>query len=131
MSKVRVYALTMDRAWGKMMEEVSDASFEVIPICCPEGYPNCLENLPSADHDALLLLDATGLRDVAGMVRRLRCLGWRFVVVVAADPTHKEAKAAFKAGASDYQSKTLSTSIVRSQVRTWAREAGFSGTISY
>lgn len=119
MSKVRVYALTVDPHWGKAVKQVEDASLEVVVVECPEGYPNCLESLPPAEPGALLLLDATGLADVAVMVRRLRQRRWQHIVVVAADPTAKEANAAFKAGASDYWGKTLDVGTLRSQVRAW------------
>lgn len=99
------------------MEQVGDESLEVSVITCPEGYPDCLENLPAADRGALLLLDATGLKDVAGMVRRLWQRRWQRIVVVAADPTAKEANAVFKAGGLDYWRKTLDADVIRSQVR--------------
>lgn len=127
MSKVRVYALTMDRHWGKVLQQVGDESLDVGVICCPDGYPNCLESLPTADPDALLLLDATGLKDVAGMVRRLRQRRWQHIVVVAADPTAKEANAVFKAGGHDYWRKTSDVNVVRSQVRAYVRRDSLPG----
>lgn len=130
MNKLGVYALTMDGRWGEMLTQIVDESFEITVMHCPEGYPDCLENLPEADPDALLLVDATGLPDVAGMVRRLRRRGWRHVVVIAADPTAKEANAAFKAGASDYGTKTLDRRTVLWQLGEWVRQVQSADAVS-
>jgi len=124
MNTRHVYAVTTDEYWRNMLSEVEDETFRIETVYCPEGYPNCLENLPDADPAALLLLDATGLPDVGVMVRRLRQRGWRYIVVVAADPSAHEARAMFKAGGYDYWAKTSDASVARRQVQECLREIG-------
>ena len=119
-----VYAVTTDEYWRNILSQVGDETFRIETVYCPEGYPNCLENLPDAAPAALLLLDATGLPDVAGTVRRLRQRGWRYIVVVAADPSAHEARAVFKAGGHDYWAKASDASVARRQVQECLQKIG-------
>lgn len=57
----------------------------------------------------IVMVDATGLKDVEGLVSDLRTQRPDIrIVVLTASPTWKRARAAFQAGAIDYLPKTLS-----------------------
>jgi len=118
----RVYAVTTDEHWRRALEQVSDASFRLDTLYCPEGYPGCLDRLPDADPGGLLLVDATGLPDVADTVRRLRERGWRYVVAVAADPSARETASVFKARGHDYWVKTFEVDRILRQVKDCLRQ---------
>jgi hypothetical protein len=114
MKQHKVYALGRDTYW---LEAVVEAAGEDVPmerIECPDDYPLCLERLPAADAQALLLVDATRQADVVELARQLGVRGWRHIVVVAADPTSKEARAVLRDGlAHDYWRKSYERQVIR------------------
>lgn len=127
MLKKRVYALARDSYWLQATKEAADESIEVEPIPCHTGYPECLETMPSADPESLLLVDATGHADVVGIVQGLLARGWRYIVVVAADPSWKEAHAVLKiAQGYDYWQKSYVPNCIRQKIRVWQEEVAAS-----
>jgi hypothetical protein len=117
--RYQVYALGQDLYWLKAMTKVADEAVTVEPIQCPASYLECLNLLPEADPEALLLVDATRQPDIEAVVRRLCSLGWRYVVVVAADPHFRETYAVIEAGAYDYWPKSYVPAIIRQSVEGW------------
>lgn len=120
MRKYPVYAVGHDAHWLRAVAGLSDDQVTVEAILCTEEMS--LDRLPPADPAALLLLDATGLSDVAGTVRRLWERGWRQVAVVAADPSWREAHAVFLAVPEyDYWGKSYDPGAIRNAVREYLR----------
>jgi hypothetical protein len=117
MRRYQVYALGQDTYWLKAVARIADESISVKLIHCTQGYPECLPRLPQADREALILVDATGQSDVATVVQWLRGQGWRYVVVVAADPSSREAHAVLReAEGYDYWTKTYASKIIRRSI---------------
>lgn len=117
MKGTQIYALGRDRYWLEAIGQVASERITIHSILCPEHIPECLERLPAADAKALLLLDATNQADVARTVRYLRLGGWQYIVVVAADPSWKEARNVLRPGlAYDYWDKSYNVPAIRSYV---------------
>jgi len=102
--------------------EIADEAVTVEPIQCPASYLECLDRLPEADPEALLLVDATRQPNIEAVVRRLDKQGWRYVVVVAADPHCRGTYAVLDAGAYDYWPKSYTPAIIRQSVEGWLRQ---------
>jgi hypothetical protein len=120
MKRPALYAVSRDRYWLEAIAQLADTGLVVEPLECSQGYPDCLQELPEASPEALLLLDATGQGDVAYLSRLLRARGWRHVVVVAADPCSEEARAVLKQGAADdYWHKTYAREAIQRDVNQY------------
>jgi DNA-binding response OmpR family regulator len=117
MKRPNLYAVSQDRYWLEAIAQLADTGLAVEPLECVGGYPDCLQELPEAEPEALLLLDATGQSDVAHLSRLLRARGWQHVVVVAADPCSEEARAVLKErAADDYWHKTYARKAIQRDV---------------
>jgi hypothetical protein len=114
MTPHRVIAIGRDPYWLEAVAAATWAAVTIETIACLDEYPGCLDHLPPADADALLLVDATGHADVAAVAHALRARGWRYTVVVAADPSTREARAVLReGGAYDYWPKSWSSTAIR------------------
>lgn len=92
-------------------------------FACVGSYPEYLDHLPAADPKALLLIDATGQIKVEALVRKLREQSWQCVVVVAADPTPKEARALLRGKAAyDYWAKSYVPEAIRRDLERCLKE---------
>lgn len=112
-----VYALGQDAYWVDAMVRSGDESVRVQPIRCPGGYDECLGQVAEIARDVLLFVDATDQQDVVATAARLQQLGFRYVVVVAADPSAREAHAVFQEGkAFDYIQKTYVSQVIRADI---------------
>jgi hypothetical protein len=71
--------------------------------------------------EALILIDSALGTDVEMSTSVLRKAGWKYVVVVAANPTWKQARAVLReAGGFDYWSRTYDPMILRADLmRCW------------
>ncbi|UCC65449.1 MAG: hypothetical protein JSV36_10570 [Anaerolineae bacterium] len=131
-----IYALSQDPFWLDAVAQAAATGVQVEPIPCPDGYPDCLQRLPEANPEALLLLDATGQEDVPFLARRLRERGWQHIVVVAADPCSKEARDVLKEQvARDYWTKTYARDAIRRDLRQclvelWGKDDEQSGYLA-
>ena len=123
MNRRGVYALSRDRFWLEAVAQAASAGLIVYPVECPEGFPDCLDGLPEADPEALLLLDATGQSDVAYLARLLRKRGWRHIVVVAALSCSTQARAVLRErDADDYWHKTYAPEAIQRDVGQYIQE---------
>ena len=114
MNQHRVIAIGRDPYWLDAVAAATWAAVTVETIACPDEYPGCLDHLPPADAEALLLVDATAHADIATVTHTLRERGWRYTVVVAADPSTREARAVFReGGAYDYWPKSWSSRAIQ------------------
>jgi TusA-related sulfurtransferase len=82
--------------WPKAVARIANEAIRVGPIQCSASYLECLDRLPEADPGSLLWVDATRQPKVRAVVQRLRQQGWRYVVVVTADPSWGEAHAVLR-----------------------------------
>ena len=123
MNPHRVLAIGRDPYWLDAVTAAAWTAITVETIACANGYPGCLDHLPAASAEAILLVDATGHADVADVTHALRERGWRYVVVVAADPSTREARDVLrKGGAFDYWPKSWSSRAIRSALARCVRE---------
>jgi hypothetical protein len=114
MKQHKVYALGRDKYWLEAVVEAAGENIPIGPIECVEDYPACLGHLPTADAQALLLVDATRQADVVELTRQLGACGWQHIVVVAADPSSKEARAVLRNRlAHDYWHKSYDRQVIR------------------
>lgn len=118
----QVYALSTDSGWLKTVESLTGAALMVHGFDCTEGYQRCLEELPPPQEKALVLVDAAGIADVAGVVRKLRERGWPYIVVVSAAPSWKDARDVLQAGAYDYIAKSNVPANIRRIVEKYRGE---------
>jgi hypothetical protein len=126
-SERRVYAMGCDPYWLRAVED-SAAGYAVAVATCPGSLAKCLDLLPEAGPTDLLLVDATGQSDIAGVANRLWDAGWRHIVVVAADPSYKEAHTVLrKTRAQDYWQKTYETQAIRTSILGFWAEYGSPG----
>lgn len=87
-------------------------------VKCSGDFPNCISNLPAPEANTLLLVDASGQNDMEQVVAKLRARGWKYVVVVAADPSAKEATAVLRRNLGyDYWEKTYDEEDIRKRVK--------------
>lgn len=112
----RVIALGHDRYWLKAVRSLPADEFQVTASALPartETWP-----LPPADASAVLLLEASGLANVAEMVHYAHQRGWQHILVVAANPSAREAYTVLRqAGACDYRPLTYDPETIALQVR--------------
>ena len=110
-----IYLLSRDLTWSKAVIAVlTNATLEK-PIRCSTDCAD-LDLLPAAEPDALLLVDAMECPQIVNTVSRLKELGWDHIVVFAADPSEKDARAVIHAGAQDYLIKFYSRTLVRKEL---------------
>ncbi|HUG34595.1 MAG TPA: hypothetical protein VMJ90_07485 [Anaerolineales bacterium] len=85
---------------------------------CPKELSECVSALPAPDANAVLLVDASGQNDMECTVALLRSRGWKYVIVVAADPSAKEAISVLRRNVGyDYWEKTYDENDIRERVR--------------
>ena len=121
MSVRRIYALGHDEYWLRAVAGIVDDTVEVQVLRLAEDEPLCLDDLPEPVPGALLLLDTTP--EVKTVAQMLNQKGWRHVVIVAADPHWKEAKALIKQKiAYDYWPKSYEPDAIRTSVKTCLQE---------
>lgn len=114
---MRIYAIGQDRYWLATFKriEVKNTVFKIIE--CPAEFLDCVDTLPTAEVDSLILLDATGQVDIEAIVQRLRDQGWRYVIVVAADQNAKKAIAILRRSlAFDYWEKTYDIPPIQARI---------------
>lgn len=105
---LRVIALGQDVYWLNAVHQAMTGW--VCEVCTLKS----LSGLPGSDSKTVLLLDASGQRDVEEAVAGLRARGWRYVVVVAADPSAKQAASVLRRHLGyDYWEKTYDEEEIR------------------
>ena len=83
----------------------------------------CISDLPRPSVNTLLLLDASDQRDVVQAVTELRSRGWKYVVVVAADQSARQATAVLRQQLGfDYWDKTYDEEKIRARIKTCFEE---------
>lgn len=125
MNPYRIYALGQDRHWLEAVSKAADRDTQVETIVCQDAWADCLKYLPPADPEALLLIDPARQADLVTVVHKLCDSGWQRVVVVAADPSSREARIVLKdSGAFDYWPKSYVPDVIRRQLHQYLQEIG-------
>lgn len=125
---VRAYLLSRDRFWVRALAQLQPGTvpLEIAPLALDAR--GSLEHLPPAGPRALAILDATGDCDLAGIIDQLAGSGWKNVVVVAADPSTKEALLVLRDHPTyDYWKKTYDPGKIRAKLEAYLQEMDLDG----
>jgi hypothetical protein len=78
-----------------------------------------LSQLPHPNDRTVLLVDASGQINIGSAVEGLRVQGWEYIIVVAADPSAKQAISVLRGGnlAYDYWDKTYDDGKIRDLIK--------------
>ena len=122
--KSLVYALGRDPYWLTALRKATHrTAVELKGLACEGEIQQCIVKLPKADPEALILVDASGQTSIEAAVRALRAAGWRYVVVVAADPSAREAAAVLRGSLGyDYWEKSYDETSMLARIRKCLRE---------
>ncbi len=109
---LRVIALSQDIYWLNAVHQA------LVGSVCDVRLLKSITTLPLSEARTVLLVDASGQSDLDVVVARLRDLGWRYVVVVAADPSAKEAASVLRRHLGyDYWEKTYEQGEIRTRMQ--------------
>jgi len=115
--KRQVYAVGGDLYWLKAIQKIASESVDVKVFQCDTLSPECLDHLSEADREALLLLDADDWNGTVGAVQQLRQRGWRYVVLVVAGSSWRDARKALQRSFTyDYWEKSYAPNVIRREV---------------
>jgi thiaminase len=121
---MRLVAIGQDAYWLSAVHRATTGwAGDPITVKCTGDIRQCISCLPQPAANAILLVDASGQGDMEQVVAALRNQGWRYVVVVAADPSAKEATAVLRRNLGyDYWEKTYVEEEIRERVRVCLAE---------
>lgn len=110
-----IYAFSQDTYWLNVIKKIRLEAIQLKIIQCSGAMPDCFKRLPDTNSDALILVDAYGHSDdIRVVIQNLRNLGWKYVVVITADPTVKESLDVLREQLGfDYWAKTYVASSIR------------------
>ena len=116
---LRVVAVGRDAYWLTAVHEATaDWAGDHPTLKCRGNLLKCISRLPQPDASTVLLVDASGQSDLECAVTELRARGWKYVVVVAADPSANEATSVLRGNLGyDYWEKTYDVEEIRDRVR--------------
>ena len=116
---LRVHALGHDDYWLSAVQRAAQEwAANPATLKCSEAFLKCISDLTLPKTNTILLIDASGQRDLPGLVKVLRDAGWKYVIVVAADPSAKEAAAVLRRNLGyDYWSKTYNEEEIHSKIK--------------
>ena len=116
---MRVVAVGQDAYWlAAVQRATAEWAGDAHTLKCPGEFLKCMSNLPTPNAETVLLVDASGQRDVEQVVTGLRERGWTYVIVVAADPSAKEATSVLRGNLGhDYWEKTYVEDEIKDRVK--------------
>lgn len=117
---LHIVAVGQDAYWLTAVKRASAGWQETPPhtLECPDAFTDCISSLPAPDADSVLLVDASGQSSMEVIVSMLRSRGWRYVIVVAADPSAKEAVSVLHRNLGyDYWEKTYDEDDIRERMK--------------
>ena len=118
----KIIAISQDDYWLKAIHAAVAGLGKVQIASCDDSLRECLDRLPAVDPQALLLVDVFSKENIDKIVSGLYQAGWRFIVVVAADPSLKEAIRVIKAQGFDYWKKTYTIPDIETEIRKCLEE---------
>jgi hypothetical protein len=121
---LRIFAVGQDTYWLTAVQHATaDLAGNPPKRKKRKDFVKCVPDLPRPRDNMILLLDASDQRDLVGAILDLRFKGWRYVVVVAADQSVRQATAVLRQQLGfDYWIKTYDENEIREQVKTCLRE---------
>lgn len=121
---IRVVAAGQDAYWlAAVQQATAEWTSDAHTLKCPGELLKCISNLQEPDADTILLVDASGQSDMEQVVVGLRARGWRYVIVVAADPNAKEATAVLRRNLGyDYWEKTYDEEKIHDRIKDCFKE---------
>jgi len=116
---MRVVAAGRDTYWlSAIQKAMSGWAENPVTLKCSGDLLKCISSLPDPDPSTILLADASGQSEIEKVVATLREMGWRYVIVVAADPSAKEATAILRRNLGyDYWEKTYDEEVLRTRIK--------------
>jgi len=116
---MHVLAVGQDEYWLTAVHKATAGwAGEPITVKCPGDLLQCISSLPHPTAGTVVLVDAAGQGDVQQVVAGLRVRGWKYVIVVAADPSAKEAASVLRRNLGyDYWEKTYDEEDIRHRLK--------------
>src|ERR671923_1382029 len=118
--RISILAVGQDPYWLSAVQKATARwTGQPATVKCLGDLSNCVSDLPSPQPNMILLVDASGQGDMELVVSGLRERGWKYVIVVAADPSAKEATAILRRNLGyDYWEKTYEEDEIRNRLKT-------------
>lgn len=114
MKEIKIITLGQDAYWLQMIKKATDEIITTNELDCFNSIEDFLNSAQKPDPTTLLLIDVSAQLSIKTTIQRLRELGWRYIVAVAADPSIKDAYAVLHdAGGYDYWKKTYQVPVIR------------------
>jgi hypothetical protein len=122
--KMRILAMGQDLYWfAAMKKAIAILEDDLLSPRKQFRSVKCAADLPRANANTLLLIDASEQLNLEATIVQLRQQGWRYVVVVSADPTAKQATAVLHWDQGyDYWEKTYDEQRIGKQVQAFFDE---------
>lgn len=122
--KMRILALGQDLYWLTAVHKATASlPYLVSPRKASAKLVRDPSQLPRPDDHTVLLVDASGQLNLEGLVTDLRTRGFDYVIVVAADPSAKQATSVLRGSLSyDYWEKTYDETEIRERIKTGIAE---------
>jgi len=118
-----LYVCSGSSRWLATVLSAAKDEFVVKVVECQLSDPRRWAELGRPSGTALMLIDSALGPDIEKSIPILRKAGWKHVVVVAANPTWKQARAVLRdAGGFDYWSKTYDPKILRADLMRCLQE---------
>jgi hypothetical protein len=116
--KRRILAIGLDEYWLTAVQKATASQSNYVRTRKFSGDPlKCDFALPRPNTNTLLLLDASGQLDMEQVVRKYRSAGWKYVIVVAADSSFKQAVSILRRNLGyDYWEKTYEDSEIYKRI---------------
>lgn len=123
MRDFRIITLGQDTHWSQTLKDAVDKVFIARDFDDFQSIEDFLDSAHKPDPETLLLIDVSEQPSIKMTVQRLRKLGWPYIIVVAADPSVKEAYVVLHdAGGYDYWQKTYQVPAIRVNIERCLNE---------
>lgn len=114
----KIIAIGENKDWLDKVKTALDQDANISLIQCGNTLIDSLACLPEADMNTLLLVDANSKVNITEVVSNLSQRGWKYIVVVAADPSVKEAYTILhESGGYDYWKQTYDIPTIRAKTK--------------
>lgn len=121
--KICTYVLSQDISFLNALKQINlgFVSFEIGSLQI--GDKGCLESTPPVNAKEIIIIDATSKCDLEAVIHQLTDIGWKNVIVVAADPSANEALLVFRDNPTfDYWEKTYVVSKIELKLGNYFHE---------
>jgi hypothetical protein len=117
--KMRILAMGQDMYWLTAVHKAAASLPALVsPLKASTKPVRDPSQLPRPNNNTVLLVDASGQLNLEGLVTDLRTRGFEYVIVVAADPSAKQAISMLRGSLSyDYWEKTYDEIELRERIK--------------